>query len=151
VVGQVHSWKLRGVVNSHSFAFSASRRLNFSYKSIENACTAFPSTLLSMLELSPPLPVLLLLRVGGLSRLILRAIPHRKHNRPTHPQWVFLPWGRSLGSTPTRNNRYNYTSTFLFRLLCDRMPMYNIRYNYSCGLLFSSRDKGREKTFFNEW
>jgi hypothetical protein len=34
VVGQVHSWKFRGVVISHSFAFSASRRLKFSYKSI---------------------------------------------------------------------------------------------------------------------
>jgi hypothetical protein len=41
VVGQVHSWKLRGVVISHSFAFSTNRRL---------------STLVSMLELSPPLP-----------------------------------------------------------------------------------------------
>jgi hypothetical protein len=46
-------------VISHSFAFSASRRL---------------STLVSMLELSPPLPVLLLLRVGGLSRLNTRAV-----------------------------------------------------------------------------
>jgi hypothetical protein len=35
----------------------------------QNACTAFPSTLVSMLELSPPLPILLLLRVAGLSRL----------------------------------------------------------------------------------
>jgi hypothetical protein len=68
VVGQVHSWKLRGVVISHSFAFSASRRVKFSYKSIL-PCTAFPSTLVSMPELSPLLPVLLLLRVGGLSRL----------------------------------------------------------------------------------
>jgi hypothetical protein len=75
VVGQVHSWKLRGVVISHSFAFRASRRLKFSYnKSIENACTAFPSTLVSMLELPPPLPSLLLLRVGWLSRLNTRAI-----------------------------------------------------------------------------
>jgi hypothetical protein len=74
VVGQVHSWKLRGVVISHSFAFRESRRLDFSYKSIENACTAFPSTLVSMLELSPPLLSLLLLRVGGLSSLNTRAI-----------------------------------------------------------------------------
>jgi hypothetical protein len=77
VVGQVDSWKLRGVVISHSFAFSASRRLNFSYRSIENACTAFPSTLVCMLELSPPLPWLLLLRVGGLSRLNARTIQQR--------------------------------------------------------------------------
>jgi hypothetical protein len=55
-------------VISRSFAFIASRRLKLSYKSIL-PCTAFPSTLVSMLELSPPLPVLLLLRVGGLSRL----------------------------------------------------------------------------------
>jgi hypothetical protein len=41
-------------VISHLFPFSASRRL---------------STLVRMLELSPPLLVLLLLRVGGLSRL----------------------------------------------------------------------------------
>jgi hypothetical protein len=61
-------------VISLSFAFRASRRLKFSYKSIENACTALPSTLVSMLELSPPLPVLLLLRVGGLSLLTTRAI-----------------------------------------------------------------------------
>jgi hypothetical protein len=46
-------------VISHSFAFSASRRL---------------SALVRMLELSPPLPVLLLLRVGGPSRLNTRAI-----------------------------------------------------------------------------
>jgi hypothetical protein len=69
VVGQVHSWKLWGVVISHLFAFSESRCLKLSYKSIGNACTAFSSTLVSMLELSLPLPVLLLLRVGGLSRL----------------------------------------------------------------------------------
>jgi hypothetical protein len=61
------------VVISHSFAFSASRRLKFSHNSIL-PCTAFPSTLVSMLELSPPLPVLLLLRVRGLSRLNTRAI-----------------------------------------------------------------------------
>jgi hypothetical protein len=47
-------------VISHSFAFSASRRL---------PSTAFPSTLVSVLELSPPLPVLLLLLIGGLSLL----------------------------------------------------------------------------------
>jgi hypothetical protein len=32
VDGQVHSWKLRGVVVSHSVAFSASKRLKFSYR-----------------------------------------------------------------------------------------------------------------------
>jgi hypothetical protein len=36
---------------------------------VQNACTAFPSTLLRMLELSPPLPILPLLRVAGLSGL----------------------------------------------------------------------------------
>jgi hypothetical protein len=36
---------------------------------VQNACTAFPSTLVSMLELSPPLPILPLLRVAGLSGL----------------------------------------------------------------------------------
>jgi hypothetical protein len=36
---------------------------------VQNACTTFPSTLVSMLELSPPLPVLPLLRVAGLSGL----------------------------------------------------------------------------------
>jgi hypothetical protein len=60
-------------VISNSFAFSASRRLKFSYKSIL-PCTAFPSALVSMLELAPPLLVLLLLRVGGLSRLNTRAL-----------------------------------------------------------------------------
>jgi hypothetical protein len=65
--------KVEGVVISHSLAFSASRRLKFSYKSIL-PCTAFASTLVSMLELSPPLPVLLLLRAGGLSRLNIRAL-----------------------------------------------------------------------------
>jgi hypothetical protein len=39
VVGQVHSCKLRGVVIIHSFAFSASRRLKFSYKRVL-PCTA---------------------------------------------------------------------------------------------------------------
>jgi hypothetical protein len=70
VVGQVHSWKLRGVVISHSFN---SVRADVS-SSVINACTAFPSTLVSMLELSPPLPVLLLLHIGGLSRLNTRAL-----------------------------------------------------------------------------
>jgi hypothetical protein len=46
-------------VISHSFAFNASRHL---------------SILVSMLDLSPPLPVFLLLRVGGLSRLNARAV-----------------------------------------------------------------------------
>jgi hypothetical protein len=46
-------------VISHSFAFSASRHL---------------SILVSMLDLSPPLPVFLLLRVGGLSRLNTQAV-----------------------------------------------------------------------------
>jgi hypothetical protein len=36
---------------------------------VQSACTAFPSTLVSMLELSPPLPIFLLLRVAGLSGL----------------------------------------------------------------------------------
>jgi hypothetical protein len=36
---------------------------------VQNACTAFPSTFVSMLELSPPLPILPLLRVAGLSGL----------------------------------------------------------------------------------
>jgi hypothetical protein len=42
---------------------------------VQNACTAFPSTLVSMLELSPPLPVLLLLRVAGLSGLNTIIVP----------------------------------------------------------------------------
>jgi hypothetical protein len=46
-------------VISHSFAFNASRRV---------------SILVSMLDLSPPIPVFLLLRVGGLSRLNTRAV-----------------------------------------------------------------------------
>jgi hypothetical protein len=76
-VAQWLAWSIReswrGVVISYSFAFRATRRLKFSYKSIL-PCTAFPSTLVSMLELSPPLPVLLLLRVGGLSRVNTRAV-----------------------------------------------------------------------------
>jgi hypothetical protein len=36
---------------------------------VQNACTAFTSTLVSMLELSPPLPMLPLLRIAGLSGL----------------------------------------------------------------------------------
>jgi hypothetical protein len=36
---------------------------------VQNACTAFPSTLVSMLELFLPLPILLLVRVAGLSGL----------------------------------------------------------------------------------
>jgi hypothetical protein len=67
--------KVEGVVISHSFAFRASRRLNFSYKSIL-PCTAVPSTLV----LSPPLPVFLLLRVGGLSRLNTAAILYTSTN-----------------------------------------------------------------------
>jgi hypothetical protein len=56
---------------------------------VQNACTAFTSTLVSMLELSPPLPILLLLRVAGLSGLntiIVAALrrtdhPSREPNR----------------------------------------------------------------------
>jgi hypothetical protein len=44
----------------------------------ENACTAFPSIPVSMLELSPPLQILLLLRVGGLSGLNTRAVRYRR-------------------------------------------------------------------------
>jgi hypothetical protein len=73
VVRRVHSWKLRGVVVSHSFAFRASRRLKFSHNSIL-PCTALPTTLVSMLELSPPIPILLLPRVDGPSALSTRAI-----------------------------------------------------------------------------
>jgi hypothetical protein len=51
-------------VISHSFAFSPNRHL---------------STLVSMLELSPPLPVLLLLRVGGLSLPNTRALLSGAH------------------------------------------------------------------------
>jgi hypothetical protein len=74
VVRRVHSWKLRGVVVSHSFPSRASRRLKFSHNSIL-PCPEFHSTLVSMLELSPPLPILLLPRVGGLSALSTRAVP----------------------------------------------------------------------------
>jgi hypothetical protein len=66
---------MSGVVIINSFDFSASRRLKFSYKNIL-PCTAFPSTLVSMLKLSPPLPVLLLLRVRAPSRLNTLAIQH---------------------------------------------------------------------------
>jgi hypothetical protein len=54
---------------------------------VQNACTAFPSTLVSMLELSPPLPILLLLRVAGLSGLNTIIVPgfwverEEKHGR----------------------------------------------------------------------
>jgi hypothetical protein len=41
---------------------------------VQNACTAFPSTLVIMLELSPPLPILLL-RVAGLSGLNTIIVP----------------------------------------------------------------------------
>jgi hypothetical protein len=86
VVGQVHPSKLRGVVISHSFAFSASRRLKFSYNSIL-PCTAFPSTLVSMLEFSLPIPVLLLLRVGGLSRLNTARV-FRRDTPGEDAQWL---------------------------------------------------------------
>jgi hypothetical protein len=42
---------------------------------VQNACTAFPSTLVSMLELSPPLPILPLLRLAGLSGLNTIIVP----------------------------------------------------------------------------
>jgi hypothetical protein len=61
-------------------------------KGIENACTAFPSTFVSMLELCPPLPVLLLLRVGGLSRLNTRAVPLCIRNATRFPvHWLEGP------------------------------------------------------------
>jgi hypothetical protein len=57
-------------VISNLIAFSASRRLKFSYKSIL-PCTVYSVRLycILLLELSPPLRILLPLRVGGLSRL----------------------------------------------------------------------------------
>jgi hypothetical protein len=124
VVGQVQSWKLRDVVISHSFAFSASRRLKFSYKSILS-CTAFPSTLVSMLELSPPLPVLRLLRVGGLSRLNTRAL---------HPF-----------ETCNGCNRNTINTRCVYWWYCKNY-MYNIgRYNQSCQKLST------EKEILNLW
>jgi hypothetical protein len=94
-------------VISHSFAFSASRRLKFSYKSIVS-CTAFPSTLVSMLELSPPLPVLLLLHVGGLSRLNTRALAFMAESLQM-PVLMMLHWNlyrRSLQQVPADEVRY---------------------------------------------
>jgi hypothetical protein len=86
-------------VISHSFAFSASRSLKFSYKSIL-PCTAFPSTLVSILELSPPLPVLLR-RGGGLSRLNTRAISVYEAARdfkllPPSPDAVLSSWSHTI-------------------------------------------------------
>jgi hypothetical protein len=48
---------------------------------VQNACTAFPSTFVSMLELSPPLPILTLLRVAGLSGLNIIIV----NDRPVLP------------------------------------------------------------------
>jgi hypothetical protein len=82
-------------VTIHSFAFSASRHLKFSYKSIL-PCTAFPSTFVNMLDLSPPLPVFLLLRVRGLSRLNTRAIRLREcagFNKHGAAPFPLLKWG----------------------------------------------------------
>jgi hypothetical protein len=42
---------------------------------VQNACTAFHSTFVSMLELSPPLPIFLLLRVAGMSGLNTIIVP----------------------------------------------------------------------------
>jgi hypothetical protein len=66
-------------VISHSFAFNASRHL---------------STLVSMLDLSPPLPTFLLLCVGGLSRLNTRALP--KHEMGELKEAVYLQFCMEL-------------------------------------------------------
>jgi hypothetical protein len=50
---------------------------------VQNAGTAFPSTLVSMLELSPPLPILPLLRVAGLSGLNTIIVVNRQGIRLT--------------------------------------------------------------------
>jgi hypothetical protein len=52
---------------------------------VQNARTAFPSTLVTMLELSPPLPIIPLLRVAGLSKLntIIVLIRRQKGNKIT--------------------------------------------------------------------
>jgi hypothetical protein len=110
-------------VNSHSFVFSVSRRLKFSYKSIL-PCTAFPSTLASMLELSPPLPVLLL-RVGGLSRLNTRALPIYKPDLML-PAWFFRV-----------RHRCQLSAT---GFVCDR------RGNMKTGCLFSQRHELQSAT-----
>jgi hypothetical protein len=55
---------------------------------VQNACTAFPSTLVSMLELSPPLPILPLLRVAGLSGLntiMVTAVPDGERAPVVYP------------------------------------------------------------------
>jgi hypothetical protein len=49
---------------------------------VQNACTAFPSSLVSMLELAPPLPILLLLRVAGLSGLNTIIVLLRYEDQP---------------------------------------------------------------------
>jgi hypothetical protein len=51
---------------------------------VQNACTAFPSTLVSMLELSSSLPILPLLRVAGLSGLNTIILNAKVQNRVPH-------------------------------------------------------------------
>jgi hypothetical protein len=68
---------------------------------VQNACAAFPSTLVSMLELSPPLPILPLLRVAGLSGLNIIIVDSSKimhhefkklllQNVKQHEEWKTL-------------------------------------------------------------
>jgi hypothetical protein len=77
--GKVAQWLARSIRESCGGLWLVIRLLSVRadvsscYRSIL-PCTAFPSTLVSMLELSTPLPVLLLLRVGGLSLLNTRAV-----------------------------------------------------------------------------
>jgi hypothetical protein len=110
-------------VISRSFAFRATRCLNFSYKSILPG-TAFPSTLVNMLELSPPLPVFLLLRVGGLSRLNTRVILSRDHgtrwrwpaSRNSDPS-VVQPVASRSTDCAVPSPPYTHGFGFLFRIL----------------------------------
>jgi hypothetical protein len=106
-------------VVSHSFPFWASRRLKLSHNSIL-PCTAFPSTLVSMLELSPPLPILLLPRVGGLSALSTRAVHRRQFCR--YDVVNGLKWECAHRQRPDKKDfqplmrlvkRYSSSTTFL--------------------------------------
>jgi hypothetical protein len=82
---------------------------------VQNACTAFPSTLVSMLELSPPLPILLLLRVAGLSGLNTIIV-----QAPAQGDELYLSIRRTILAVAKSNRTYKQSTQLAVCLTAGR-------------------------------
>jgi hypothetical protein len=97
-----------------------------------------PLQVVSMLELPPPLPVVLLLRVGGLSSLNTRAI---------HLYcWVCLPGRNELWSYEAKglDSRKNFLDEWLSRIKAAVCTQHKYRINSDISVASGIRTQGRK-------